>query len=331
MRMTDYLANETAFLHVRLANIRILFDVLRDSDTVNVEYLGRRYAEQAVHLEDTVRFLTVLGCIKDNGSILTVDRRVLECSDVPSRLTAELVRRIGDSRTDLRPELQRYFGQYGVAADELVYEPLPQQRSLESHLRNLLMDLDVISHDASRDAYVLNPAHYDLYRKAAPRPPVVAPEISAARRADAGDIGTAAEFAVVAFERERLGPECAQRVEHVSLTDAAAGYDIASVTVNGDRITPRLIEVKAVPTQSFRFYWSANEVASARWFGPWYFLYLVPVLRTNDFDVGNIRTIRNPSVNVLNGGEWNVSTEVYKCEWLSEAPCGTNNREAGRE
>jgi hypothetical protein len=309
----------------------MLLELLRDSETDNGEYVRRRYAEQAVAFEHTIRFLTALGCIEDCGSTIRADRRMLECSNVPSTLRAELVRRIGESQTGVRQELQRFFSNFDVAADQLVYEPIAQNRSVDSHLRNLLMELEVIRHDAACDAYVLNPTHYNLYKKAAPRPPVVAPEISAARRVDTGELGTDAELVVVAYENERLGPDFAGDIEHVSLTDASAGYDVASVTVIGDRVTPRLIEVKAVPAKSFRFYWSANEVASARWFGSWYFLYLVPVVGTNEFDIGKIRQICNPCATVFSADDWNVSTDVYKCELALDASCGTNNSEAARE
>jgi hypothetical protein len=55
----------------------------------------------------------------------------------------------------------------------------------------------------------------------------------------------------------------------------------------------RLIEVKAVSPIDFKFYWSRNEIETARVHGPNYFLYLVPVFK-NGFDMQKLKIIQNP-------------------------------------
>jgi hypothetical protein len=71
------------------------------------------------------------------------------------------------------------------------------------------------------------------------------------------------------------------------------------------RKKPRsLIEVKAVSPTDFRFYWSRNEIETARIHGPNYFLYLVPASK-NGFDMLKVRIIPNPFKRVyLDGKSW---------------------------
>ena len=82
----------------------------------------------------------------------------------------------------------------------------------------------------------------------------------------------------------------------------AAGYDILSFTesTNNASFSDRLIEVKAVSSVDFKFYWSSNEIAAARFHGSKYFLYLVPVSK-NGFDVQKLKMIQNPFKRVYSG------------------------------
>ena len=62
---------------------------------------------------------------------------------------------------------------------------------------------------------------------------------------------------------------------------------------NRGGFSDRLIEVKAVSPIDFRFYWSRNEIETARIHGQNYFLYLVPVSK-NGFDMQKLKIIQNP-------------------------------------
>jgi hypothetical protein len=188
--------------------------------------------------------------------------------------------------------------------------------SRESELRNLLMDLEVVSHDAIAGTYVLNPKFNGLYTQMAREVGVVAPGSIAARRAASEAVGSTAEDVVLSYERERVGEDYAAQVKHVAQVDAAAGYDIESVTVlSGSMTIPRLIEVKAVPAANLRFYWSSNEVATAQRFGSWYYLYLLPVRAEGRLDTDCLVMLENPYQTVVqDNGDWCVEPEVLRCE-----------------
>jgi hypothetical protein len=90
-------------------------------------------------------------------------------------------------------------------------------------------------------------------------------------------IGAAAETWVVEFEQRRLArhPLCEQ-IRRISEEDVAAGYDVLSFASVTSLHHDRFIEVKGHGAIK-RFYWSRNEIATAREFGEDYALYLVDI------------------------------------------------------
>src|SRR5439155_26730503 len=106
---------------------------------------------------------------------------------------------------------------------------------------------------------------------------------------DREQLGLDVECAVVDYERDRLGKEWAGEVQHIAREYPFANYDIESVTLVRGKPSPRFIEVKAVSADSFRFFWSKEEVETARVLGTEYFLYLVPVDSTRRANVNKMR------------------------------------------
>ena len=134
-------------------------------------------------------------------------------------------------------------------------------------------------------------------------------------QADRELLGTAAEELILEYERERVGVEYQQEVQHIAVVDTAAGYDIKSVTLEqSGRHIPRYIEVKAVPRISLRFYWTRNEVLTSQKFGEWYYLYLLPVGGNGQFIMEELTIVQNPATNVLvQLDRWEVEPEVLQC------------------
>ena len=218
-----------------------------------------------------------------------------------------------------RSELFDYMKRFRVADGKAVYRPSVDQRSAESGVRNLLMEWGVVAFDSSESQYVLMPEHAALFAHARYCGHSVSPLQSQCNRRNKEDLGLAAEQAVVSYEHERLGPGLADQIDHVALRNVAAGYDIQSISVaEGNRSFPRYIEVKAVPSQTLRFYWTANEISVAEFFGSWYYLYLLPVDRQGAFSIRGLRIIANPHSAVLgSAGEWIVESDVIQCSLAS--------------
>ncbi|HEA3088991.1 TPA: DUF3427 domain-containing protein [Aeromonas salmonicida] len=99
----------------------------------------------------------------------------------------------------------------------------------------------------------------------------------AAREQRNRDLGLAGELLVMAHEQKRLRGagrnDLAARVEHVALSDSAAGYDILSFELDGSE---KFIEVKTTTgPASTSFYISENEVNVSRQLQELYWLYRV--------------------------------------------------------
>ena len=127
-------------------------------------------------------------------------------------------------------------------------------------------------------------------------------------------IGKYAELEIVEYEKSRLSfrKELLSRIEHVSLEDTTTGYDIKSFTVDGNVVSERFIEVKAISAIEKRFYLSRNEVEKSKQYRKNYYLYLLPVLGKNKFDLNNLLIIQDPSYVVFNSNKWQVTCNQFE-------------------
>jgi hypothetical protein len=132
------------------------------------------------------------------------------------------------------------------------------------------------------------------------------------KRKDA--VGAAAEEVVLDFEKKRVGPEFASFVHHTSAKLPGACFDIQSVSIDGQAQVPRFIEVKAVPASSYQFFWSSPELEAARILRERYFLYLLPALGGNRFDLTQMEMIADPYSAVYQNAEsWSKEENVIVC------------------
>lgn len=309
--------DSSSFDNLSLQHIRALLELLASTGLRRKEHIRRRYLERASHFDVTVRFLEQLKIVRDKGVALsTKSRRALRHDLRGDELNHVLIKRLLHSETPLREELCQYLRQFRIVGNKAVYRPTPDQRSAESALRNLLMEMAIVSHDRENEEYVLDSEHASLYAAASSLAGVVPPSQIRKRQKAREEIGLAAERAIVAYERQRLGDTLAKRVDHVAARNAAAGYDIQSVSVIGDATTiPRFIEVKAVSPTTLGFYWTANEVTVAHSLGSWYCLYLLPVDTRSDLRLDLLRVISNPHATVLaNPDQWDVEHNVLRCQ-----------------
>ena len=72
------------------------------------------------------------------------------------------------------------------------------------------------------------------------------------------------------------------------------------------------IEVKAISNVKKRFYWSKNEIKKAKATKNRYYLYLIPVIDSNTFDIKNLEIIQNPADKLLSdSSNWDKEVETY--------------------
>lgn len=313
--MSGFSQAPSPFAKLSWMNIRTLLLLLRDLTYLGSDHVKRRYREIGSNFDETLRFCTDLGFASSSGRELRANKSLTAAGE---RELAEMVLdRALRLRTRYRRPLSEFLQRFRVAHEEVVYRPNRASRHLMSPERNFLMELGAVAYDAERDRYVLLDAHSHLLLTARDVAHLEDPAEVAMADSNRRQIGLAAEEAVLSYERERLGEQKARQIEHVALTNAAAGYDIKSVTALGSgKMKPRCIEVKAVSRHDWSFWWTKNEMECARMLGDWYFLYLVPVDADSGVVADDVWIIRNPAHSLLAAeGQWRTEVELLKCSF----------------
>ncbi|RLD40178.1 MAG: hypothetical protein DRI86_15765, partial [Bacteroidetes bacterium] len=101
-----------------------------------------------------------------------------------------------------------------------------------------------------------------------------------------------------------------KNIKIISSEFANAGYDIESFTGFNSIVPNRFIEVKSY-TDNVIFYWSKNEVKTAKELGDDYFLYLIDrnKCHLNDYKP---MIVKNPFNRVFSNDIWRIETDVWK-------------------
>lgn len=119
------------------------------------------------------------------------------------------------------------------------------------------------------------------------------------------EAGLAAEKFVLEFETQRF---LGKKIEHTSLTDVGAGFDIKSYLGKESEGFDKFIEVKSY-SEFNKFYWTKNEMEVASLLGDNYFLYLVK----NTLDSDPIE-IKNPYKKIYLNEEINKQEELISVD-----------------
>jgi hypothetical protein len=124
--------------------------------------------------------------------------------------------------------------------------------------------------------------------------------------------GREAELFTLEYERNRLDRhDKVSKVAMISDFNVGAGYDIISFdSVHSDNLD-RYIEVKSCSDSSLQFYWSENEIETARLKKDNYYLYLVE--RQKMKNPGYVPyVIQNPYHEINESGLWSQYPSVVK-------------------
>lgn len=122
--------------------------------------------------------------------------------------------------------------------------------------------------------------------------------------------GEEAEEFVLAFELRRLykHPQ-KQEIKRISKDFVNAGFDIESFNSEDSITNDRLIEVKSYNI-NVTFYWTINEIETAKELGDLYFLYLIDrsKISANDYSP---HIIKNPYKNIFLNDDWHKNSDTY--------------------
>jgi hypothetical protein len=276
-----------------------------------------RYEERGRHFDATLAFLKSIGWVNESADMLTLTEPSLSSLRWPADMATgrRIVEAILNSRTSYRTQLCRFLTQFEVSDDAIVHAPGGERRAMESAIRNFIIALGIVLLRRNANEYVLENSAIDLWMRARARQGPKTKTKFLLRLHEREQLGSNVERAVVDYERNRLGEEWANAVLHISREYPFANYDIESVTLVRGKPNPRFIEVKAVSSDSFRFFWSKDEFETARVLGVLYFLYLVPVDSTRRANIHAMRIVENAYTSVCENPEkWNVENEVLVCQ-----------------
>lgn len=130
------------------------------------------------------------------------------------------------------------------------------------------------------------------------------------------EMGEKGELFVLDFEKSRrsFSMEDKERIRQISHIDVSAGYDIISFH-DEVFLKRRYIEVKTYRGAP-HFYWSTNEIDSAKIRGVDYFLYLVNVDRI--LEQGYVpEIIQNPYSTIINSNDWKLTPSSFLVEKIT--------------
>lgn len=303
----------STFEGLHWGHVLVLVDVLHKCELRTEWHIESRYKERASGFAKTLAFLASIGLIKRSNGELLLNDPLPEIRSAAFRWM--LLESLALSRSLYLAETSHFLDKFEFSHGRLTYRSSEGERSKESAVRNFLMEVGVVNYSRQEDRYSVAPEYISFYVRVSHGSANYSPSKVAASAEDRDELGLAAEKVIIAFERERVGVALANRVEHVALRNAAAGYDILSVTASADAcVKARFIEVKAVSIRTFEFFWTQNEVQVAHLLGPLYYLYLLPVGTNSEFRTDQLVMICDPCSYVLGNAEkWIVETNVLRC------------------
>lgn len=200
---------------------------------------------------------------------------------------------------------------------ESVYDTIAIKQSAfslrHSNIRHFLLDFSFmdIHPDAREELYIVNrdwKTYFDT--KLAPYIRTTATSLKDLLEIKRKQMlaGEAAEKFIIKYEIERLNN--AKRPQWIAPYDVQAGYDILSYNTKVSSTFDRLIEVKSYSGNEPSFYWSKNEIKTAKANKQRYYLYLVNSSKM-DSQGYSPTIISNPAEKVLDNPNWHKEIEKY--------------------
>lgn len=319
----------TALRKVNARQISHFLKTVAGADLKAPAFIEHRYREYAHHYRETLTTLVALGWIEEGPSaILLTSAGAHACaaSGDDESLRAAVLAALVRSSSPYAPLLSQYIRCFQPEERCLIQRPSLAVRNDQKPLRDLLIDLRVVSYRRLDDVFILAEPGYGLYFWARNQTSLSHASFAAAQRKKQ-EIGYAAELIALSFEKKRLGPTLADRVTHVSSDAPFACFDIQSVTANEGELVDRYIEVKAVPQGDMRFYWSKTEVETSRLLGDKYFLYLVPYVVGQGLDAKSVAMLCNPQQSVLEDSLWHIEEDALICSRKTPAAPSDSERD----
>lgn len=299
--------NQSAFCGISLKSLSSILNLITPEPSIEVKYLDKRFSENSLFFKKNFDFLRTIKLIRKNSKGVSTQEEFTNYK-TKSIIAMHLQYLHGFYKTEIR-----HFFYNSVFTDSGLEVVLDSQLvSYFAPLRNLLIELNVLFYGKAKRLY-LNSTYkeliYNIQRPRAASSPKELLDISKKKLL----FGLRVEQKIFQEELKRLRQQDKDKVVHVSLFDSEAGYDIKSIkqAVSGVYENSYL-EVKAVNSRNWEFFWTKNEKQSSKFLGEAYCIVLVPCSK-GAIDLKSRKDIWNPAKFFLNTKEWTseVSAERF--------------------
>lgn len=289
--------------------------VLGSSSSFDLRTIRRWYNAESVNFEETLSLLRDLRTVRiEDGIVLPSQslKRVIASDD--ESIKVFFVNILFRKKSNITKYFGDFFNSFEEEGGSYRVIPNTQERLKHSGIRNFLIELEIVKLNQEDKSYYIEA---DLFRKFLLKGESSIDLIAFKKILNnLEEIGYQAELAILEYEAKRLKNQKKQisLIEHTSLKNVKAGYDIKSFTILANRhFKHRFIEVKAVSINDFEFNWTKNEIEVARKLRKNYYLYLLPVENKKKFNLKALKIIEDPSVNILNNkDQWKVIEESFR-------------------
>lgn len=297
----------------RFKSILVLFDLLRNVNQKGLRYLKQLYIQSTEGFEDCIDFISSLNLISIEShqfEISTQLKNFLLKQPEENEVREFVLHKLLNKRNSY---VWEYLEKFSASEGKYIFGPRISENLHFSNLRNLFIELEFIIFNPGANNYEISEKYIPLFVDVI-QSHSIHPEKLKKILEERENIGKQAELEVIEFEKSRLSTreDLLPAIVHKSLEDSAAGYDIRSFTLNKNiEFSERFIEVKAISRFEERFYLTSNELETSKKHGLNYYLYLVPVIGRNKFDLANLEIIQDPNNKIFNSQNWEIECEQF--------------------
>ncbi|MFC1771357.1 DUF3883 domain-containing protein [Candidatus Margulisiibacteriota bacterium] len=313
---------KSIFSDLQYNQIKSLLEIIFLSKEHDYHFIKNNYISFYQNFEATLSFLEKLSLIRINSGkiIIEKNKKKNNITNIENLLKGDnfvsyLLERLLSQDNYFFNEVKAFMNNFCFLDEVKNYKPTTYVRLKESGIRNFLMELGLIIYDNKEDCYRIKNDQSKYLKKWF--------DISKISQKELTNIlikknllGEKAEKLVLEYEKKRLKkyPELIKNINYIAKTNISAGYDIKSFEASKNRKI-RYIEVKAVSIKDYMFQWSMNEIEVANFLGEQYYLYLLPVIGKDKFDINKLEIILNPYKKVFKATSTWEKREAGYCLW----------------
>jgi hypothetical protein len=290
--------NFELFENVNFINIKNLFDLALNNPE-NLTAVKINYSRNNKYLQENLNFLIMINIFEINNNSIKINNN--SSKDLKEIIISSII-----NSPDYAASVKNYL--LNFQKDDrgtYTFNPDSFYNIESSDLRNFLITSGYVKNIDNKyillDESILTKLKSRTFSPAQLKQKLLEKEL----------LGAAAEKIIITYEANRIkefGNHL--KLDHVSLRDVSAGYDIQSYEGN----VQIFIEVKAVSISNYKFHLSPSEFQMAINFKENYYVYLLPVdySKPEKFDIDKLLRINYLEKNIFEKKSyWSIINDGY--------------------